>query len=289
MSSGDPFRERRRLPERSAAPRSDRPRAAVPAASGGVPDRDSLGARRQPIWLGVVTNVWVLGLGSLGVWVMFAIGRVDIAQGAFAMLGGLRDRESHGARGSVVLALPAVVGCRLFGGWRAHWMGDLAAARGVLRDDHTEPGRSHTARGAERRGRHQRRPRLCRSSSRGRPLQRADGVLSLVGGAPAVGCFSRSGESRPAGSATSFGAMRQTRGAGRKPRGRHHALPDHRLCLRMRFWRVAADRSWRSSSRTSFPGPLHRRLDQFHAVLFPRGLATRWLSPLGRRAPDCSL
>jgi len=32
--------------------------------------------------------VCVLGLGSLGVWVMFAIGRVDIAQGAFAMLGG---------------------------------------------------------------------------------------------------------------------------------------------------------------------------------------------------------
>lgn len=42
----------------------------------------------QPYWLGVVTNVCVLGLGSLGVWVMFAIGRVDIAQGAFAMLGG---------------------------------------------------------------------------------------------------------------------------------------------------------------------------------------------------------
>ena len=42
----------------------------------------------EPYWLGVATNVCMLSLGSLGVWVIFAIGRVDLAQGAFAMLGG---------------------------------------------------------------------------------------------------------------------------------------------------------------------------------------------------------
>lgn len=42
----------------------------------------------QPYWLGVATNVFMLSVGSLGVWVIFAIGRVDLAQGAFAMLGG---------------------------------------------------------------------------------------------------------------------------------------------------------------------------------------------------------
>ena len=43
---------------------------------------------RQPYWLGVATNVCMLSVGSLGVWAIFAIGRVDLAQGAFAMLGG---------------------------------------------------------------------------------------------------------------------------------------------------------------------------------------------------------
>src|SRR5688500_14580714 len=42
----------------------------------------------QPYWLGVLTNASMLSFISLGVWVMFAIGRVDIAQGAFAMIGG---------------------------------------------------------------------------------------------------------------------------------------------------------------------------------------------------------
>ena len=43
---------------------------------------------REPYWLGVATNVCMLSVGSLGVWAIFAIGRVDLAQGAFAMLGG---------------------------------------------------------------------------------------------------------------------------------------------------------------------------------------------------------
>lgn len=42
----------------------------------------------RPYWLNVFTNVSVLAFASLGVWVMFSIGRVNIAQGAFALIGG---------------------------------------------------------------------------------------------------------------------------------------------------------------------------------------------------------
>ena len=42
----------------------------------------------QPYWLNVLTNASVLSLISLGVWVTFSIGRINIAQGAFAMIGG---------------------------------------------------------------------------------------------------------------------------------------------------------------------------------------------------------
>ena len=42
----------------------------------------------QPYWLNVMTNGAVLSFASLGVWLTFAIGRVNIAQGAFALLGG---------------------------------------------------------------------------------------------------------------------------------------------------------------------------------------------------------
>lgn len=38
--------------------------------------------------LSVATNVTVLSLISLGVWITFAIGRINISQGAFAMIGG---------------------------------------------------------------------------------------------------------------------------------------------------------------------------------------------------------
>jgi branched-chain amino acid transport system permease protein len=76
----------------------------------------------QPYWLGVATNVCVLGLGSLGVWVMFAIGRVDIAQGAFAMLGGYATAILMARGGlSFWLCLPlSVVVCSAVGaiiGW----------------------------------------------------------------------------------------------------------------------------------------------------------------------------
>lgn len=42
----------------------------------------------HPYWLNVLTNASVLSLASLGVWLTFAIGRINIAQGAFAMIGG---------------------------------------------------------------------------------------------------------------------------------------------------------------------------------------------------------
>jgi branched-chain amino acid transport system permease protein len=48
-----------------------------------------------PIWfadanyiLGVLTNASILAFISLGVWVTFAIGRINISQGAFALIGG---------------------------------------------------------------------------------------------------------------------------------------------------------------------------------------------------------
>jgi branched-chain amino acid transport system permease protein len=42
----------------------------------------------QPYWLSVATNANILSVGALGLWLMFSIGRIDIAQGAFAAIGG---------------------------------------------------------------------------------------------------------------------------------------------------------------------------------------------------------
>ncbi|ARC38777.1 branched-chain amino acid ABC transporter permease (plasmid) [Paracoccus yeei] len=42
----------------------------------------------MPYWLTVATNACLMAFASLGVWLTFAIGRVNIAQGAFAMIGG---------------------------------------------------------------------------------------------------------------------------------------------------------------------------------------------------------
>ncbi len=47
-----------------------------------------LAFRASPYWLSVATNANILGIGSLGLWLMFSIGRIDIAQGAFCSLGG---------------------------------------------------------------------------------------------------------------------------------------------------------------------------------------------------------
>ena len=42
----------------------------------------------KPYWLGVLTTASVLSLISAGVWLMFYIGRINIGQGGFALLGG---------------------------------------------------------------------------------------------------------------------------------------------------------------------------------------------------------
>jgi branched-chain amino acid transport system permease protein len=42
----------------------------------------------RPYFLNVLTNASILAFVSLGVWVTFSIGRINIAQGAFAMIGG---------------------------------------------------------------------------------------------------------------------------------------------------------------------------------------------------------
>lgn len=42
----------------------------------------------QSYWLNVFANANLLAFASLGVWVTFAIGRVNVGQGAFAMVGG---------------------------------------------------------------------------------------------------------------------------------------------------------------------------------------------------------
>lgn len=47
-----------------------------------------LALHAYPYWLSVATNANILALGGLGLWLMFSIGRVDIAQGAFAAIGG---------------------------------------------------------------------------------------------------------------------------------------------------------------------------------------------------------
>ena len=44
--------------------------------------------RGSPYLIGVLTNAAILSVIASGVWVTFAIGRTNIAQGAFAMIGG---------------------------------------------------------------------------------------------------------------------------------------------------------------------------------------------------------
>src|SRR5262245_65418830 len=44
--------------------------------------------RGSPYVLGVLTNAAIAAVISSGVWLTFAIGRINIAQGAFCMVGG---------------------------------------------------------------------------------------------------------------------------------------------------------------------------------------------------------
>jgi branched-chain amino acid transport system permease protein len=47
-----------------------------------------VGLSGQRYWLTVLSNAALLSLGAMGVWLTFAIGRINIAQGAFALIGG---------------------------------------------------------------------------------------------------------------------------------------------------------------------------------------------------------
>ena len=43
---------------------------------------------RSPYFITVLTNAAILSFISLGVWITFSIGRMNLAQGAFALVGG---------------------------------------------------------------------------------------------------------------------------------------------------------------------------------------------------------
>src|SRR5207302_2953212 len=64
--------------------------------------------RDSPYLLGVVTTASMLSFISLGVWLTFAIGRINIGQAAFALIGGYVTAVMTTAAGaSFWLALPA--------------------------------------------------------------------------------------------------------------------------------------------------------------------------------------
>ncbi|HMU51819.1 MAG TPA: branched-chain amino acid ABC transporter permease [Geminicoccaceae bacterium] len=63
-------------------------------------------------WLNVMTNASLLSFASLGVWITFAIGRVNIGQGAFALLGGYTEAilsTTYGVSFWLCLPLSALV------------------------------------------------------------------------------------------------------------------------------------------------------------------------------------
>src|SRR5207302_136076 len=63
--------------------------------------------RDSPYLLGVVTTASMLSFISLGVWLTFAIGRINIGQAAFALIGGYVTAVMTTAAGaSFWLALP---------------------------------------------------------------------------------------------------------------------------------------------------------------------------------------
>jgi ribose/xylose/arabinose/galactoside ABC-type transport system permease subunit len=50
--------------------------------------------RNNGYWLTTFINASILGFISLGVWLTFSIGRINICQGAFALVGGLHTGDS---------------------------------------------------------------------------------------------------------------------------------------------------------------------------------------------------
>ena len=233
------------------------------------PDRIPWALAAQPYWLGVATNVCVLSLGSLGVWVMFAIGRVDIAQGAFAMLGGYATAILLARVGlSFWLCLPfrlpfarrlgALIGCAILP-LRGVYFAMITLSLGEAMRLAVLNGGAATngARGFVD---------LPRAS---RPRE-PDGFLSLVGGAPAVGLLRGLANRERAGSATCFARCDRAR---IWPSSLGVDITRYRI-IAFAFacgFGGAAARSFAQFQQNIFPGDLfHGRLDQFHAVLFPR-------------------
>ncbi|WP_457091248.1 branched-chain amino acid ABC transporter permease [Microvirga sp. P5_D2] len=81
-------------------------------------------------WLNVMTNASLLSFASLGVWITFAIGRVNIGQGAFALLGGYATAILSTTYGiSFWLCLPISALAAAFVGFLIGW--PLLRLRGI--------------------------------------------------------------------------------------------------------------------------------------------------------------
>ena len=85
-----------------------------------------------------LTSVALLAIASAGVWLTFYIGRINIGQGAFALIGAYVSAILVVKAGwSFWISLP-VAG--LFGtGCNFDWIANPAFARCLLRDDHVGP------------------------------------------------------------------------------------------------------------------------------------------------------
>ena len=133
-----------------------------------------------PVWfagsnyiLGVLTNASILSFISLGVWVTFAIGRINISQGAFALIGGAYIATNYfpasraatligatqmfgmaGGSAGQFLVGPALPAARRSGRGcdrHDHRHRHPAPARRLFRHDHAQPHRGGAARVPERR------------------------------------------------------------------------------------------------------------------------------------------
>ena len=263
------------------------------------PCRSDRGERRTDLYY-TLTSVALLSIASAGVWLTFYIGRINIGQGAYALIGGYVSAILVVTYGVVLLADAAARRPVLRGRERADRPADPAAARRLFRHGDTGPDRGRAASGAgaadhQRRQGHRQHP-AARALSALRPHARpgfrharrtrgsafyylavvADGAL-LRGALPA-GAFAP----RPA-----LPVAAAERGAGLLDRRQHRLSARHRLCDL-----VLPGRRRRRDVRGHLPVDLsvelHRhRLGQLHAELLPRRPRLR-VRPDARHA-SCSI